>query len=134
MTRPSNFEEFWPEYLRAHSDSRTRTMHIAGTAAGLGCAALLVATGRAKWGVAALVSAYGAAWLGHAAFERNVPATFSHPLWSLYGDLRMFRLALEGKLDQEVARQLGTSNGKNELKNDPPDPPATVSAGQPATL
>jgi hypothetical protein len=106
MTRPSSFEEFWPDYLRAHGDERTRAMHIAGTAAGIGCAALAVATRKPKWALAALVSAYGAAWLSHATFERNVPATFSHPLWSLRGDLRMFRLALSGKLDREVARHV----------------------------
>ena len=35
MTRPSSFEEFWPDYLRAHSDPRSRALHIAGTAAGI---------------------------------------------------------------------------------------------------
>ncbi|MGZ3543174.1 MAG: Mpo1-like protein, partial [Vulcanimicrobiaceae bacterium] len=24
-----SFEEFWPRYLRAHSDPRTRLMHVA---------------------------------------------------------------------------------------------------------
>jgi hypothetical protein len=108
-------------------------MHVAGTAAGLGCAALLAATGRPKWGIAALVSAYGAAWLGHAAFERNVPATFTHPLWSLRGDLRMFRLALSGDLDREVEHQIGTKTAAVEPAKSIRSP-ATVSSGRPSTL
>ncbi len=104
MGKPQTFEEFWPRYLRAHSDAKTRTMHLAGTAMGIGCAALFLGTKRPGWAIAALVSAYGAAWTGHALFERNKPETFNHPLWSLRGDLRMFRLALEGELDNEVAK------------------------------
>lgn len=104
MTRPSNFEEFWPDYLRAHSDPNTRAMHVAGTAAGLGCAAMFLVSGRPRWLLGALATAYGAAWAGHALFEKNTPATFSHPLWSVRGDLRMVRMAVAGTLDEELRR------------------------------
>ena len=108
MTKsPATFEEFWPEYLRAHSDPKTRTMHLAGTALGIGCAAMFLGTKRPGWMIAAALSSYGAAWTSHALFEHNTPKTFSNPLWSLRGDLRMFRLALEGKLDNEVAKLCG---------------------------
>jgi hypothetical protein len=104
MTRPSNFEEFWPDYLRAHSAPNTRAMHVAGTAAGLGCAAMFLVSGRPRWLLGALATAYGAAWAGHALFEKNTPATFSHPLWSVRGDLRMVRMAVSGTLDEELRR------------------------------
>ncbi len=38
------------------------------------------------------------AWVGHFAFEKNRPAAFKHPLWSLRGDFRMHRLSLLGQM------------------------------------
>ena len=44
------------------------------------------------WWLLALVpvAGYGFAWVGHFGFEKNRPATFSHPAWSLAGDWVMF--------------------------------------------
>lgn len=111
MKAPASFEEFWPDYLRAHSDPTTRALHVGGTAVGLGCAALFLATGKPRWAVAGLLSAYGAAWAGHALVERNVPKTFAHPLWSIRGDFRMLRLAFEGRLSNEVERVEASETG-----------------------
>ncbi|TAK93078.1 MAG: DUF962 domain-containing protein [Aquabacterium sp.] len=41
---------------------------------------------------------YGFAWVGHFRFERNRPATFTYPLYSLMGDWVMFWQTLTGKL------------------------------------
>jgi hypothetical protein len=41
---------------------------------------------------------YGFAWLGHFAVERNRPATFRHPLYSLIGDFRLFADMLRGRV------------------------------------
>jgi hypothetical protein len=114
MTEPSNFKEFWPDYLRAHSDPRSRALHIAGTAAGAGCTAMFVLSGRPRWLLAALASAYGSAWMGHFLFQKNTPTTFSHPLWSLRGDLRMVRMAVAGTLDEEL-RRTGIVDQSSEL-------------------
>jgi len=103
MEDAASFEEFWPDYLAAHSDRRSRALHVAGTATGLAFTLVFLVTGHPAWAAAALVAGYGAAWTGHLLFERNIPKTFSHPLWSLRGDLRMLRLALLGRLDREVA-------------------------------
>ena len=104
MPQPTTFEQFWPTSLRAHCDRRSRTLHVVGTAVGLACLALFLITLHPGWFVAAAVSAYGFAWTGHLLFEKNTPATFSHPLGSLRGDLRMFWLTLTGRIDDEVAR------------------------------
>jgi hypothetical protein len=44
------------------------------------------------------VLGYGFAWVGHFFFERNRPATFTYPLYSLMGDWVMFWQTLTGKL------------------------------------
>ena len=40
---------------------------------------------------------YGFAWVGHFAFEKNRPATFTYPLWSLMGDWVMFGEVVAGR-------------------------------------
>lgn len=98
------YEEFWPRYLRQHSRAATRRVHVLGTTAGL----LLLLGGIANldWRLAAagVLVGYGGAWLSHAFIERNRPETFSHPLWSLFSDLRMTWLYLSGGLRREMAR------------------------------
>ena len=45
-----------------------------------------------RWGLLLLVPlvGYGFAWVGHFYFEKNRPATFTYPLYSLAGDWVMF--------------------------------------------
>jgi hypothetical protein len=50
------------------------------------------------WLLFALLSGYGAAWLGHFLFEKNRPATFTYPLYSFMGDWVMYWKMLTGKL------------------------------------
>jgi hypothetical protein len=56
------------------------------------------------WLLAVPVVGYGFAWIGHFFVEKNKPATFTYPLWSLRGDLRMYGLMLRGRMGPEVAR------------------------------
>ena len=49
-------------------------------------------------GLAGLVAAYAFAWVGHFFFEKNRPATFTHPLYSFMGDWVMWRDILAGKI------------------------------------
>ena len=41
---------------------------------------------------------YGFAWTGHFFFERNRPATFRYPLYSLIGDWVMWKDIIVGKV------------------------------------
>mmetsp|Transcript_7069 Transcript_7069/g.11907 ORF Transcript_7069/g.11907 Transcript_7069/m.11907 type:complete len:89 (+) Transcript_7069:169-435(+) len=45
----------------------------------------------------AFICGYFFAWLSHAFVERNKPATFTYPLWSLRGDIKMWFEILTGQ-------------------------------------
>jgi len=98
------YGEFWPRYLAAHADPRTRALHYLGTGIAVLMLAAFAATRNWWWLVATPVAGYALAWFGHAAFERNRPETFPHPLWSIYSDFRMFFLFLAGRLAGERRR------------------------------
>jgi len=44
------------------------------------------------------VIGYGFAWAGHFLFEKNKPATFIYPVYSLLGDWLMFKDILMGNI------------------------------------
>ena len=101
----ASFRDFWPYYLRQHARPATRACHYLGS--GLAIATLAISPWLGWQAIAfAVVAGYGPAWLGHFFIERNPPATFTYPLWSLIGDFRMFGLFLSGRLGNHL-RQAG---------------------------
>src|SRR5205807_10192803 len=99
-----SYAEFWPRYLAAHADRRSRALHFLGTLTALALIVTAAVEQDWRWLVAAPVAGYGPAWLGHIVFERNRPATFAHPAWSLVSDFRMLGLFLTGRLAGELER------------------------------
>lgn len=97
--RFESFADFYPFYLGEHSDKRSRILHYIGSS--LAPIVLLVALSSGPLWLFALapVCGYAFAWVGHFFLERNKPATFKHPLWSLMGDYKMLWQALTGTLD-----------------------------------
>jgi hypothetical protein len=104
MNNPSNFADFWPEYVRAHSQAGTRAIHFAGTLAGWALLLVAIALRHWWWIGVALVLSYALAWVSHFFVEHNRPATFDHPLWSWVADQKMVALMLVGRMRDEVRR------------------------------
>lgn len=98
MPRFASFREFYPYYLSEHANRTCRRLHFAGSCVVLAVVALAALRGDARWLLLAPLAGYGFAWVGHFAFEKNRPATFRHPLWSLAGDWVMFWQILRGKV------------------------------------
>ena len=94
----SSFRDFYPFYLSEHRHPVSRRLHFIGTA--LVLVTLLVTILTRHWYLLWLlpVVGYGFAWSGHFFFEKNRPATFKHPLYSLCGDFVMFRDILLGRI------------------------------------
>lgn len=97
---PTSFAEFWPYYVSQHLNPVNRWLHFAGTTGAMACVAATPFFPPAL--AAAPVVGYGLSWIGHLAIEKNKPATWGNPLWSLRGDLKMWSLMLRGKMNAEV--------------------------------
>ena len=93
-----SFAEFYPFYLSEHSNRTSRRLHFIGTTLGLLFALHALSTLNFWWLLAALVCGYAFAWVGHFFFEKNRPATFTHPLYSFMGDWVMWKDILAGKI------------------------------------
>lgn len=96
--RYQSFRAFFPFYLKEHSHPTNRRLHFAGTT--LVNALIIAAIVQGKPGLLWLMplAGYGFAWAGHFIVEKNRPATFKYPLWSLMGDYKMYGMMLTGKL------------------------------------
>lgn len=95
--RYTSLKEFYPHYLTEHRKTSTRVLHFIGTALILLWIILAAVTGNAWWLIGIPLGGYGFAWVGHAFFERNKPATFQYPLYSLASDFILFWQLLTGK-------------------------------------
>lgn len=94
--RIKTFAEFYQFYLTEHRNTTSRVLHFIGTM--LVCIFLLVALLWSNYRMLIYTPflGYGFAWLGHFFFEKNRPATFKYPLWSLASDFKLFYEILTG--------------------------------------
>ncbi len=98
MSEFSSFREFYPFYLSEHSNRTSRRLHVVGSTIVLLILLYGLLSGRLVWLWLMPVAGYGFAWVGHFMFEKNRPATFRHPLYSLMGDWVMYWQVLSGKM------------------------------------
>lgn len=94
------FAEFYPEYLAAHQDRRTKLVHAAGLMSGLAVGLTGIALRRPALVLGGLALGYLPAFASHWVFERNQPKTLEHPALSFCGDFVMVYQLLTGKFEQ----------------------------------
>ncbi|MBA9076819.1 DUF962 domain-containing protein [Rufibacter quisquiliarum] len=95
--RLTSFKEFYPFYLSEHQNTTSRVLHFTGTGLLLILLIAALVLGRYAWLWGLPVIGYGFAWVGHFFFEKNRPATFQYPLYSLASDFVLFFQLLVGK-------------------------------------
>ncbi len=101
MSQPetfANFAQFYPFYLSEHSNRICRRLHFVGSTLVLLMLAWIITTASVSliWTLPLL--GYGFAWIGHFYFEKNKPATFTHPLYSFMGDWVMYKDIVTGRI------------------------------------
>jgi hypothetical protein len=94
----NSFAEFYPFYLKEHSNQTCRRLHFVGSSLSLMCLAMLFITGKPQYFLYGLLCGYGFAWVGHFGFEKNKPASFKRPLYSFMGDWVMYKDIWIGKI------------------------------------
>ncbi len=98
MSRIATYNEFYKFYLTEHQNKTCRILHFIGTLIVFILAFLAFYLGKSLLWFFVPLFGYGFAWVGHYFFEKNKPATFSYPLWSLISDFKMFFDILFGKI------------------------------------
>ncbi len=101
VERFKSFSDFYPYYLQEHAKPLCRALHYVGTT--LTFVFLIGAVVASPlWLVAVPLTGYGFAWVAHFFVEKNKPATFTYPLWSLIGDYKMYFSWLGGRLPAQL--------------------------------
>jgi hypothetical protein len=95
--RYRTFEDFYPFYLTEHVNPVSRRLHVIGTSLVVLCLILAMIYAEPLWLIAMPFIGYGFAWAGHFFFEKNKPATFKYPAFSLMGDFRLWFETVTGK-------------------------------------
>ena len=95
--RIGSLKEFYPFYLKEHSHSTSRILHFIGTSLVILLLPVSVFFENAWLLLLIPFVGYGFAWVGHFFFEKNKPATFKYPGYSLASDFILFWDLLRGK-------------------------------------
>ena len=97
MERYKSFKDFYPYYISEHDHKYTKLMHFIGTSISIYFLIKFILSFNFLFILYALLAGYGFAWIGHFFIEKNKPATFKYPFYSLIGDCKMYLEILQGK-------------------------------------
>lgn len=112
----TTFWDFYPYYLTEHARPINRTMHFIGTSLVIACLIYALVTAKFIYLVAMPFCGYGFAWFGHFILEKNRPATFKYPFYSLGSDFVMFFHILTGQISKKVDEAHVTIGVTNKWK------------------
>ncbi|KAI8343527.1 hypothetical protein BC941DRAFT_411644 [Chlamydoabsidia padenii] len=91
------FTAFYPYYLSEHCNRTNRRLHLIGTSISVLLFLLAILKKRPNLILAGILQGYTWAWIGHFVFEKNKPATFKYPIYSLRGDFLMWFEVISGR-------------------------------------
>ena len=94
----ATFRDFYPFYLSEHANRTSRRLHVIGSSLVLIVFFSVLVTQRWIWLFSLPLLGYGFAWIGHFFFEKNRPATFTHPFYSFAGDWVMWWQVVTGRI------------------------------------
>ena len=94
--------QFYPYYLTEHSNFTNRVLHFIGTGIVISILIFGVVTQNYMLLFFIPIAGYGFAWFGHFMIEKNKPATFKYPLYSLASDFIMFWHILTFQIEAKV--------------------------------
>lgn len=104
MKEITTYSAFWPYYLREHSQASTRAWHYFGTTIAIIILISVILTRNWRLLPLAFLSGYFFAWMSHGLIEKNKPATFTYPIWSLFSDFKMLFCLLTGQMRKELEK------------------------------
>jgi hypothetical protein len=96
-SRFNSLREFYPFYLSEHQNKTSRILHFIGTS--FFFILIILAFAVSKYWLLFFVPivGYGFAWIGHFFYEKNKPATFQYPFYSLASDFILYYDLILGK-------------------------------------
>lgn len=104
------FKDFYPFYIEEHQLKQNKIMHFMGTSLVILTIILSLILQKLVWLWLLPILGYGFAWVGHFILEKNRPATFKYPFYSLTGDFVMFWHLLTGRLSFATGAKLKIRN------------------------
>jgi hypothetical protein len=96
--RFASFRDFYLFYLSEHANRTSRRLHVIGSTLVLVVFFFVLVTQRWIGLLTLPLLGYGFAWIGHFFFEKNRPATFTHPFYSFAGDWVMWWQVVTGRI------------------------------------
>lgn len=95
--RYKSLRAFYPFYLSQHLNPTCRLLHFLGTSIFFLLLLVGLVTQQYSLFLFMPLAGYGFAWVGHFFFEKNKPATFQYPLYSLLSDFGLYFELLLGR-------------------------------------